>query len=223
MIKAVFLDVDGVLIPIDNSWAYIHKRLGVEKEAERNLELYLSGSISYEEWMKRDTELWIRAAGGRLHRSVLEKLYREVEIPRETVEAVAELRRRGLKVALLSGGVDLMVSRVARTLGIDLWMANHLVFDENGFLQPGGIKVVEALGKDKALVTLARKIGVVPGEVAYIGDSQWDLPAFSVAGLSILVWRQNEMPPNPLRRSVDYVVGSLWEAVLIVTGWLHEA
>lgn len=216
--EAVFLDVDGVLIPIDNSWAYIHRRLGVEGEAQKHLKQYLEGKISYEEWMKLDTALWIRAAGGRLHRSVLEKLYGEVAIPEESLRSTAKLREAGLKIALLSGGVDLMVSRVARILGIRWWKANRLIFSEEGFLQPGGIAEVEALGKDKALLKLAEEIGVKPAYVAYIGDSHWDLPAFRAAGLSILLWRQRNPPPKNLRSSVNHVARSLLEAVEIITG-----
>ncbi len=215
-LQAVFLDVDGVLVPIKNSWAYIHEKLGVIGEAHRHLELYLAGIISYEEWMYLDTELWIRASNGKLHKSILEQMYAEIPVSPDALRAVEKMRRRGLRIALLSGGVDLMVARVAAELGIDTWRANRLLFDEKGFLIPGGVREVEALGKDEAFLKLAEEIGVPPRMIAYVGDSHWDLPAFRVAGLGVLIWRNDGPPPTELVEAVDFIAGSLEEAADIV-------
>ena len=59
MISSVIFDLDGTLTRVPSPWQYIHERLGVwESTACYHLEQWLSGKISYEEFCRRDTDLW---------------------------------------------------------------------------------------------------------------------------------------------------------------------
>ena len=82
------------------------------------------------------------------------------------VDSVYEARRRGLRVALLSGESTPMVGVIARRLEIgDFLSGRH--------------------DKAEALAALAEKLGVPLDEVCYVGDSKRDAPALELAGLGL--------------------------------------
>lgn len=183
-IRLVIFDVDGVLVPVKSSWGYVHERLGVSGEADRVKRLFEEGRIDYVEWMRLDTELWVRARGGRLHKSELSSILEEIPVRGEAVSAVRSLRRMGLRIALVSSGIDVLVRRVASILGADAWAANRLHFDKHGFLVPGGSPIV-GVDKRGAVRRVASELGVELNETAYVGDSRWDSTAMSIVGLPI--------------------------------------
>ena len=188
VLEAVFFDVDGVLTEVRSSWEYVHRRLGVLEEAREYYRAFVEGRISYEDWMALDTGLWVRARGGRLHRRELEGILSEVKVRRGARELVSWLHRRGVKVALVSLGVELLVNRVAWEVGADAWVAPRLRFDKRGYLQPGGIPLPAPRGpRDKgwAVRRLSWMLGVDPSRSAYVGDSIWDASAFRAVGYPI--------------------------------------
>ncbi|GBF09746.1 phosphoserine phosphatase [Aeropyrum pernix] len=212
-IKLVIFDVDGVLVEVKSSWGYIHRRLGVEEEAMKVKEMFERGSIDYIEWMRLDTELWIRASGGRLHRSRLMEIVGEIPLRREAFTAVRILRRMGLRIGLVSSGIDLLVRRVAAEIGADAWASNRLLFDKNGFLLPGGSPLV-GVDKRGAVTRMAYELGASLEEVAYVGDSRWDASAMSIVGLPIAYNDGGELDGVAKAR-----VDSLLEVPRVVAEW----
>ena len=108
----------------------------------------------------------------------------------------------------MSGGVDILVSRIARELGIRYWVSPALVFDPWGRLVPGGEPRLEADRKDKAVLRLAKKLGYTMRQVAFVGDSKWDLKGMREACLAIAV----NPADNEVIREADYVARDLVEA-----------
>lgn len=49
--KMVVFDIDGVLVDIDSSWELINRKYNIDHTA--NLQRYISGNTSYEEFMRR--------------------------------------------------------------------------------------------------------------------------------------------------------------------------
>jgi phosphoserine phosphatase len=179
-IKIVFFDVDGVLTLEKSSWGYLHRVFGVEEEARRAAKLFEEGRIGYEEWMRLDTSLWIKAAGGRLHRRVLQEALAKIPIRPGAPELVSWLHRRGVIVALVSSGVDLLVQRVAREVGADVYASPRLRWDKRGYLLPGGHPLVTPTGprgKAWAIRRIAGEYGVSLEESVFVGDSKWDAEA----------------------------------------------
>ncbi len=179
-IKIVFFDVDGVLTEEKSSWGYVHRFFGVEEEAAEAIRLFMEGKISYEEWMRFDTSLWVRAAGGRLHRAQLSRILAGIPIRRGARELVSWLHRRGVIVALVSAGVDLLVQRVAREVGADVYVSPRLRWDKRGYLIPGGHPLITPTGprgKAWAMRRIAGEYGVSLGEAVFVGDSRWDMDA----------------------------------------------
>ena len=212
-VRLVVFDMDGVLVPIKSSWAYIHEALGVGEEARRYVRLFMEGKIDYLEWMRLDTELWIRAAGGRLHRSRLQEILDRVPLAPGVEDAVRRLRRMGVRIALVSGGVDLLARRVARLIGAEAWMANMLSFDKEGYLRPGGVPLV-GVDKARAVRRVAYELGVGLGRTAYVGDSMWDASAMKVVGYPILVGEGDEM----VRRVARYRIRGVGELPGLLEG-----
>lgn len=185
-IKLVIFDVDGVLVDIKSSWGFLHDWFGVAEEARRIKALFEKGEIDYVKWMELDTELWVRARRGRLHRSEILEALSRVKILPEAIKVARWVKRKGLYLALVSSGIDLLVRRVAAELGADAWAANRLSFDKQGYLVPGGVPLV---GIDKAptVKRIAWELGVDPGEAVFVGDSSWDASAMKVVGYGIAI------------------------------------
>ena len=208
--RIVVFDMDGVLVDIRSSWQYLHEKFGVEDEALRIMKRFIEGEIDYLEWMRLDTSLWIKASGGRLHRSTLVKMFDEVEVNPEAVEVVRRLRRLGVRIGILSGGIDLLAMRVARIIGADAWMANGLVFDKRGYLVPGGRPIV-GVDKSRPLRRMLWELGLEPSEAVYVGDSEWDISAFKTVAYPVLYGEDEKARPY-----VRYVIKRLEELVDIV-------
>jgi len=207
-IRLVVFDVDGVLVPIKSSWRYVHEALGTLDAASVNYELFRRGVIGYWEWMYLDTLAWIEARPG-LTRWDLEGLFERVGLVPGAKNAVERLRREGIVPVIVSGGVDVLVSRVARELGVKHWVSPMLAFDPWGRLVPGGEPRLEADRKDRAVLSIARRLGFSLREVAFVGDSVWDLRGMREACLAIAV---NSSDSRVLGEA-DYVASNVADAV----------
>ena len=210
-IRLTAFDVDGVILPIRSSWGYIHKRVGTTRESKLNYRLFMEGKIGYWEWMFLDTLAWIEAMPG-ITRWDLEEFFSNVPINRDAYEAVRILREAGIESALVSGGVDVVVSRVARELGIKYWVSPALAFDPWGRLVPGGEPRLEADRKDRAVLSLARRLGYTMREVAFVGDSRWDLRGMREACLAIAVNPHDDY----VVEEADYVAKDLLDAAYFI-------
>ncbi len=210
-VKLVIFDVDGVLVPIKSSWQYLHEFFGVSREAEAYRVMFERGLIDYVKWMELDVMLWVKARGRPIHRRELQEILSRVEVDPEAPIVSRWLKRRGVRIALVSGGVDLLVSRVAETLGADVWIANKLSFDKKGYLVPGGIPLV-GVWKDKAVRVIAGALNINLENTMYIGDSIWDKPAMKIVGYPVS-YRDEE---GVLRDVARYEIKKLSELVELV-------
>ncbi len=183
-IRLVVFDVDGVLTEVRSSWAFVHEALGVADRAKKYAEMFERGEIDYEKWMELDTSLWVEATGGKITRWDLERILSGIPIRRDASDVSRCIHRMGKRVALLSGGIDLLVARVAAVVGAEAWMANVLRFDKEWRLVPGGLPVV-GVTKVKALRYLLGQLEVSPEATMYVGDSAWDADAMRIVGYPV--------------------------------------
>ncbi len=80
------------------------------------------------------------------------------------LDAVAQARAEGLRLALVTGEESPMAEMIANRLGIETLVRG-------------------AKDKEAALRGLCERLGVLPGEVCYVGDSDRDGPALALVGL----------------------------------------
>ena len=183
-IRCIAFDVDGVLVEFESSWWRVHEALGTTKLAKLNHELYRRGRIGYWEWMYLDTLLWIEAKPA-ITRWELERILEPPRLSPRLRKLIAKLKRLGLRIILVSGGIDVLVARIAQALGVDAWDSPRLAFDPWGRLVPGGYPSVIAGRKSEALSRLLERIGATLEETIFIGDSVWDIDAMDKCCYSI--------------------------------------
>lgn len=181
-VRGIIFDLDGTLTPVRSVWQHIHEALGTwESHGSRSLAAFLAGEITYEEFARRDVAAWYGVPRERIEKIVAAIPYRP-----GAKELVATLKTRGVRLALLSSGLDILVRRVAAELGFDVWVANGLSFT-NGAVD-GRVHIqVPWDGKPAHVDPICRFFRITPGETAAIGDSQGDVPLFSRVGLGIAV------------------------------------
>ncbi|MBC7106755.1 MAG: HAD hydrolase family protein, partial [Firmicutes bacterium] len=118
----------------------------------------------------------------------------------------------GIRLAILSSGLDLLAARVARDLGCAVWAANELGA-RDGYLD-GRVRIrVGWHGKPARLPWVCRKLGVRPHEVAVVGDGAGDALLFDRVGLAVAF---NPADEEVARRADVVVRGEDLRAVLPV-------
>jgi len=220
----VVFDMDGVLVECESSWEYLHRIFGsISIVRKRNyMGQFEHGLISYEEWMRRDLEAMINAKGGSIHRDDIIRAFSGVKINDEAKDVINHLRSKGVRVAIVSAGIYDLADLIGKKLGIEIIYANKLIYDENGFLLPRGIEVVNPLNKDKVLREISVRFNIPLDKFMYIGDSEWDVSAFRVVGYPVLYLKHKhdlskERVLN-LRRRIKklVVVGSLRDIMNLI-------
>ncbi len=179
MFRAVAFDVDGVLTKVNSIWMYMHKALGTWGEAKRNMKLFFEGRITYEEWALLDVALWKGVPYSKVLR-IMEGVPLRDGIE-EVFSAVTEL---GLKVIAISGGLMPLLEVLSRRFRFDKMYACELMRD--GDKLNGQVKVhVTYNNKGEILRKACSELGIKPSECISVGDSEVDIPMFTVSGLSI--------------------------------------
>lgn len=195
--KLVAFDMDGTLILEESCWRIIHQRFGTSEAAHKNLMAYDSGKIDYGEFMRRDIALWRPAPTI----DEIGKILSHYTLTPNVKKVVKQIVHRGFQTAIITGGLDILASKVARELGIPQVIANGLVVDRSGRLTGEGILRVEPRQKDKNLVQLAKDLGISLEECVAVGDGEYDVNFLKKAGLAVAVGR------NPrLVRVADLVI-----------------
>ncbi|MDG6986114.1 MAG: HAD-IB family phosphatase [Nitrososphaerota archaeon] len=176
-------DVDGTVLEHNSSWVAIHKAFGTEHLGAASLKLYTEGKIDYREFMRRDIASWPKG----VTRREIEEILSAYKIRKEAPGTIEELKRMGMKTALVSSGIDILAKQVAKDLGMDYLLANALKFDKKGFLQPTGIGRVDPFRKDQAYLKLLRRVGVSPERTIAVGDTIYDLAFLKSAGIGFML------------------------------------
>ena len=90
-------------------------------------------------------------------------------------ELVQALQSRGVLVAIVSAGVDLLIGSIAQMLNVDDWVSNGFRYDDDGFLLDEGEVRVPAHHKDDMISKMARIHNLDPSEIVSVGDNHTDL------------------------------------------------
>ncbi|MCB7137289.1 phosphoserine phosphatase SerB [Cellulosimicrobium marinum] len=100
-------------------------------------------------------------------------------------ELVAEARRRGWEVGLVSGGFEEIVAHLAADLGITLFRANRLEVADGRLTGRTVGPVVDRAAKAETLRDLAARTGVALADTIAVGDGANDLDMIAAAGIGI--------------------------------------
>ena len=170
--------MDGVLVNIKSSWAFVHKTFDIDEMA--TFRQYLRGEFDYLEFMRKDIGFW-----GHVHVNKIRKILNQVPIMPGAEDTLGMLNKNGYVSAIISSGIGILAEKLKKKLGINYVFANELLKDKNGILTGEGNPVVPLWEKDKILHQLLNKLSIKPNQCAVVGDSIFDISLFDLAGFSI--------------------------------------
>ncbi|MEM3404243.1 MAG: HAD-IB family phosphatase [Nitrososphaeria archaeon] len=208
--KLIFFDLDGTLIKCKSSWELIHKQFGTVQEAKRALEEYRLGKISYQQFMVRDISSWLKKKKT-IHISEIKEILKDYEFNKGARETVSQLKERGLKIAVLTAGIDILAEDVGKQLNADIVLANKLEVDKKGYLTGKGIEFVDPYRKDQVLISVSNKENVPLRETIAVGDTIYDISMLKTAGLGLYFGNKGDIkncnikPIHSLKEVLNYL------------------
>ena len=173
------MDVDGTLVRQEGI-DLLAQEAGVgEKVAEITAQA-MKGELDF----SASLEARVALLKG-LETSIFPKILEQMEVTPGAETLITELHQRGYKVGLVSGGFHEVIDPIARSLGIDLVLANRLEASDGRLTGKvlGGIITPEM--KKESLLTWAKENHVPRSQTIAMGDGANDLPMIETAGIGI--------------------------------------
>jgi phosphoserine phosphatase len=199
VLRLVALDMDGTLVDVESSFAVVYDHFGDHND--EGLAAFEAGEIDDHEFIRRDVAKWHRHAP-QLTIDELERILSTAPLMPGAKVLIDGLRRKGVRTAIISGGIDLLAHRVARELGIDIALANGFRVDAAGHLTGEGIVRVPVYEKERVLRELQGQLGVAPEETAAVGNSDIDVGMFRRSRMGVAFLPADET----VRRHATHVV-----------------
>jgi phosphoserine phosphatase len=180
--QLVIFDLDGVLADTESSWGYVHNHFGETNEA--NVKAYFNGEIDDHEFMRRDIAIW-KSHKPDLTISDISEILSEIPLMPGAEETLKELRDKGLKLVIISGGLKPLAARVAEIVEFDFVYANGLGSDGSGKLSDEGILNVPLMDKEWVFHKILNELAIPAEKSVAVGDSTVDAGMLKLAGLGI--------------------------------------
>lgn len=179
----IALDMDMTLVPVEtlDALARVH---GCGPEVARITARAMAGEMDFGRALARRVAL-LRGMEAR----EVQRVARGLRPRRGAAEAVREFRRRGLSVALVSGGFRQIADPLAHRLGIGEVVANTLEVRDGHLTGRVRGPILTAGAKVRALRALARRAGTGLSGTIAVGDGANDIPMLRAAGFSIAFGR----------------------------------
>ncbi len=186
MLRLAIFDLDGTLKEARDPYVYLHSRLGTLAASEAFFADGFAGKISYAEWLRLDAALWKGTPV-----ATLQALFRENRYLPGAEETVRALKRQGVRLALVSTGIQIHAEMVAQELGFDRVFCNY-VYATDGILNGETRVGVPEGGKGAIVDALLAEFGVAPSEALAVGDTRSDADMFRRVGVSVAVCPNHE-------------------------------
>ena len=182
--KIVFFDCDGVLTQ-DPIWPKLHRAVDLPEELDMKwYHDYYRGEISFDQWVKNIIHFYRKKE---LKKELFEKTLNQITLKKEASEIIAYLKKRKIKTAIISSGIDYYVEKVARMLKADFWRSNATFhFNRKGFFTHFDRLTDDATAKVIQVKEICSLLKVNPTETIFIGESANDLGAFKLTQHGVL-------------------------------------
>src|SRR3989338_2740310 len=184
--KLVCFDVDGTLIDnVTFSWQVFHEYFRTDRHRREDAKnRFFSGQITYREWAEHDISLW-KEMGAK--KQDFFNAMNGLKLMGGALETLQELKNRGLKLAVISGSLNIMLEKFIPNYGefFDDVFLSRIHFDEGGNI--GKIEATEydMDGKALALKKICRKEGISVKDCVFVGDYLNDKKIIQDAGMGI--------------------------------------
>jgi phosphoserine phosphatase len=195
-IKCIFFDMEGTIFRkavetregrvAPSAWTMIGRKLGEEadKEEEETKNKWNRGEYSgYVEWME-DTIKVHKKYG--LTKEKFDWILGLIEYHFGVKETFAELRKKGYKTAMISGGFKAQADRAQKDLFINhAFAACEYFWDKDGKLLHWNLLPCDYEGKLDFMNLIIKEHGLKADECAFVGDGKNDIMLAKSVGLSI--------------------------------------
>ncbi|MBI4720868.1 MAG: HAD-IB family phosphatase [Chitinivibrionia bacterium] len=199
----ICFDVDGTLVEHPRNkviWEVLNiKILGDDGINKARYKMYCDGAITYDEWVRLDVQGWLDR--GATRDQILEAVG-EFNLIDGAMETVHELKRRGYRLAIISGTLNVVIDALFPDHPFEEVFSNKIFFDERGRLASWKATPFDLHGKPVALKALAHEFGTTLERSAFVGDGDNDVPLLGVAGYFVAFNPRS----NELEKGSDVVV-----------------
>lgn len=194
--KLIFFDMEGTIFQktirtsrgntAPSAWTLIAKHLGekaLEEEEETKERWTREEYKGYVEWME-DTIRIHKKYG--LKKQFFYKVMNSVKYHKGVKETFKELRERGYKTALISGGFKAQADRAQEDLLIDhSFAACEYFWGKNGKIKHWNLLPCDYAGKIDFMKLIMNEHGLMPENCSFIGDGKNDVYLAKEVGKSI--------------------------------------
>jgi phosphoserine phosphatase len=176
----VAMDMDSTLISIE-CVDELADLAGIRAQVAQITRSAMLGNIGYAESLARRVAL---LAG--LEASALARVYDErLRLTEGAERLIGELRARGIRTVLVSGGFNYFTDRLRSRLGLDYAYSNEPEILEGRFTGRMVGSILDAAGKAAKLRAVRAELHLAPQQVIAIGDGANDLDLMAEAGVSV--------------------------------------
>jgi phosphoserine phosphatase len=189
MIAAAIFDLDGTLTTTPNPWRHIHESLGVWDKACGHFDEWVSGTIDYEEFCRKDTTLWRESSLAAIHHFL-----DQIELNRHVPGVTRALVRRSIPSIIISSGFHHVARRIQTEHRWEplLVYANDLVDGPDVRIQVSA-DPSSPLSKRVLGARALEKLGVDPRETLVVSDSERDLESLRDCGFHLHVQQEDDL------------------------------
>ena len=185
--KLVLFDMDGTLLKDRTIFVFAEKK-GFMDDLKR---LFYSTDLAF---YQKNIEI-AKLLKGLESRELLE-IFRKIKLNKNVKKVIKELKKRGLKTAIVTASYQIFADDLKKRLGMDYAFANNLMIkdgivtgkliinNKNLLEEPIG-KRVYSICKSNVLDQLCEKLGITPDEVIAVGDGGIDICMLEKAGLGV--------------------------------------
>ncbi|MBT3407020.1 HAD-IB family phosphatase [Candidatus Woesearchaeota archaeon] len=195
-IKLVFFDMEGTIFKkvykdakgntAPSAWCLLAEHLGEQalKDEEINKDKWNNKEYAgYVEWME-DTIRIHKKYG--LDKEFFENVINQIEYHPGVKETFLELKKRGIRTSLISGGFKAQSDRAQKDLKINhAFAACEYFWDDDGKLLHWNLLPCDYEGKADFMELIIKEHGLKKNECAFVGDGKNDIFLAKEVGLSI--------------------------------------
>lgn len=176
----VMMDMDSTLIAIETI-DEIADMKGLKPQVAAITERAMRGEIEYSESLRQRVALLEGE-----DESALQQVYAErVRLNPGAEVFVNELKRRGIKTMLVSGGFTYFTDKLKSRLGLDFAAANTLEIVDGKLTGKVLGNILDAQAKEDWLIKTRQQLGLAKEQVLAIGDGANDIKMLAAAGFGI--------------------------------------
>jgi phosphoserine phosphatase len=178
LIKLIAFDLDNVLIDgeaIDE----IGKLMGIEDEIADITQKAMEGKIDFETALKERVALLKGASVDEI-----KKTMENIQLMEGAKETIEELKKRGYKIATISGSFEFIANRLKDELGLDYAFSN-ILHEENGSLTGEVSGPLVTGSKADVLKDIIKMENISAEECAAVGDGANDISMLELAKMGI--------------------------------------